>query len=195
MKDLIGVYEMPKVYTRHGDSGETGLLYGGRIKKNDPRTDAYGTIDEAVSALGIGRSFSQDTKVKEIILKLQRDLFSVGAELATDVDHYDKFLEHFTPVDNGMVDEIEDLIDELQEDFELPPFFVLPGATPASAGIDLARSVLRRAERLVVSLDQSGSIRDDSSILPYINRVSDLLFILARYEDRGIDSELLNDNQ
>ena len=189
---MIGVYEMPKVYTRGGDSGETGLLYGGRVKKNDPRTDAYGTIDETVSALGIGRSFSKEPKVKEIILKLQKDLFAVGAELATDVEHYDKFREHFVPVNDQMVDQIEDLIDELQEEFELPPFFVLPGATPGSAGIDLARSVLRRAERLVVHLEQSGSIKQGSAVLPYINRVSDLLFILARYEDRNIDTELLN---
>ena len=80
----------------------------------------------------------------------------------------------------------------LETKFELPPFFVLPGATPGSAGIDLARSVLRRAERLVVHLEQSGSIKQGSAVLPYINRVSDLLFILARYEDRNIDTELLN---
>ena len=116
----------------------------------------------------------------------------MGAELATDVEHYDKFREHFVPVNDQMVDQIEDLIDELQEEFELPPFFVLPGATPGSAGIDLARSVLRRAERLVVHLEQSGSIKQGSAVLPYINRVSDLLFILARYEDRNIDTELLN---
>ena len=116
---------MPKVYTRGGDSGETGLLYGGRVKKNDPRTDAYGTIDETVSALGIGRSFSKEPKVQEIILKLQKDLFAVGAELATDVEHYDKFREHFVPVNDQMVDQIEDLIISAFQNYLYRIFIVL----------------------------------------------------------------------
>ena len=182
---------MVKVYTRHGDKGQTGLLYGGRVPKNDPRTDAYGTVDEAVSALGLGRSHSQDARVREVALTLQRDLFTVGAELATDKDHFQTFLKHFSPVTAEMTAKLEETIDSLQESFELPRVFVIPGASPASAAIDLARSILRRAERKVVSLEQADFLRDDSEVIPYLNRAADLLFILARYQDRDLSAELL----
>lgn len=182
---------MPKVYTRHGDKGQTGLLYGGRVPKSDPRTDAYGTIDEAVSALGLGRSFSNDPKVQEIALSLQRELFTVGAELATDKDHFQTFLKHFTPVTAEMIAKLEETIDTLQESFELPRAFVIPGASPASAAIDLARSTLRRAERKAVILEQEGMVREGSEVLAYLNRAADLLFILARYQDRDLPTELL----
>jgi cob(I)alamin adenosyltransferase len=182
---------MPKVYTRYGDSGETSLLYGGRVKKNDLRTEAYGTIDEAVSALGMARISSTDPQVKEIILNLQKDLFTAGAELATDKDHFNKFLKHFSPITEDMIKSAEETIDELQSEFELPPFFVLPGGSSASSAIDLSRSILRRAERWIVSLDEGNLIREESVVLPYINRVADLLFILARYEDRKLENDLL----
>ncbi len=182
---------MPKVYTRYGDSGETGLLYGGRVSKDDPRTDAYGAVDEAVSAIGLGRSLSDDARVQEVALGLQRELFTVGAELATDVDFFDTFLKHFSPVCEEHVEALERQIDSLQEEFELPRAFVIPGASPASSALDVGRSTLRRAERLAVTLNNRDLIRPDSLIIPYLNRAADLLFILARYQDRRLPTELL----
>ena len=182
---------MSNVYTRYGDKGETGLLYGGRIAKNDPRAEAYGTVDEAVSAIGLGRSHSHDDRVREIAIALQRELFTVGAELATDVDFFDRFLKHFSPVTQDHVDALERHIDSLQEEFQLPRAFVIPGASPASSGLDLARSTLRRAERHAVGLMAGGFLRPESLVIPYLNRAADLLFILARYEDRALPMELL----
>lgn len=187
---IIGVENTMKIYTRRGDTGETGLLYGGRVSKADPRTEAYGTIDEAVSALGLARSLSQDARVREIILDLQRELFTVGAELATDVDHYDTFLKHFKPVTAEMVTRLEETMDSLQEEFTLPRAFVIPGASAASGAMDLARSVLRRAERRAVGLHEEGLLKNPE-VLRYLNRLADLLFILPRYEDRRLPPELL----
>ncbi len=182
---------MPNVYTRYGDKGETGLLYGGRISKDDPRAEAYGAVDEAVSAIGLGRSHSEDERVRDVAMSLQRELFTIGAELATDVGHFETFLKHFSPATQDHVDALETQIDSLQEEFELPRAFVVPGASPASAALDLARSTLRRAERRAVSLARDGYLRDESLIVPYLNRAADLLFILARYQDRRLPTELV----
>ena len=108
-----------KVYTRQGDKGETGLLYGGRVSKADPRTEAYGTVDEAVSTLGLARALSRDGRVKEILLAAQRELFTVGAELATDPSKYDLLLKHFRPVTGEMVQRLEVYIDELAAQIDL----------------------------------------------------------------------------
>ncbi len=182
---------MPKVYTRYGDTGQTGLLYGGRVPKNDPRTEAYGTVDEAVSAIGLGRSYADVDRVCDIAMDLQRELFTVGAELATDVTHFETFLKHFSPITQEHVDALERHIDSLQEEFELPRAFVIPGASTASAALDLARSTLRRAERHAVGLVQDGLLREESLVIPYLNRAADLLFIMARYLDRHLPTELL----
>ena len=181
----------PKVYTRYGDEGETGLLYGGRVSKTDPRTEAYGTIDEAVSAIGLGRAHSSDPRVCEVAIQLQRELFTVGAELATDVKKFDTFTKHFEPVTASMVEDLEATIDQLDESVELPPAFVIPGASPASAAFDVARSTLRTAERRTVALRDAGQLREGSEVLRYLNRAADLLFMLARYQDRDIPVELL----
>ncbi|MBI4236725.1 MAG: cob(I)yrinic acid a,c-diamide adenosyltransferase [Chloroflexi bacterium] len=179
-----------KIYTRRGDTGETGLLYGGRVSKADPRTEAYGTVDEAVSALGLARSLSQDARVREIVFGLQRELFTVGAELATDADHYATFLKHFKPVTPEMVTRLEEAMDSLQESFTLPRAFVIPGASAASGALDMARSILRRAERRTVALQEAGLLRNPE-LLRYLNRLADLLFILGRYEDRHLPPQLL----
>ena len=181
----------PKVYTKYGDEGETGLLYGGRVSKTDPRTEAYGTVDEAVSAIGLGRAHSTDERVCAIALNLQRELFTVGAELATDAGKFETFTRHFEPVTTSMVGDLETTIDELSESVELPPAFVIPGASPASAAFDLARSTLRTAERRAVGLREAGLMRDESQVLRYLNRAADLLFMLARYQDRDLLPELL----
>ena len=183
-----------KVYTRYGDAGETGLLYGGRVSKNDPRTEAYGAADEAVSALGLGRALSADPEVQRIALRLQRELFTVGAELATDRADYAKLQQHFSVVTPEMTEALERDIDALGEQVELPRSFIIPGASAASAALDLARSTLRRAERRTVDLQAQGML-ENPELLRYLNRASDLLFMLARYEDRALPFEWLAPEQ
>ena len=181
---------MPKIYTRRGDEGETGLLYGGRVSKTDLRCEAYGTVDEAVSALGLARSLAQDERLREIIMEAQRELFVVGGELATDPSEYARLVKRFSVVTSEMVDRLEDLIDELNGQMTLPNAFIIPGATPASGALDLARSILRRAERRVVSLKERDLLYNPV-VLQYLNRLADLAFVMARYEDRHLTVEAL----
>ncbi len=180
-----------KIYTKKGDEGKTSLLYGGLVSKADSRCEAYGTIDEAVSALGLARSFSRDEFVKKTIKELQRELFVVGAELATDPREYGKLEKHFGVVTSEMVTRLEELIDRIDAQIELLKSFIIPGASPASSALDLARSILRRGERRVVQLKEQGLLSNDN-LLKYLNRLSDLLFMLARYEDRSLPFEALS---
>ena len=177
-----------KVYTKFGDKGETSLLYGGRVSKNDPHTEAYGITDEAVSAMGLGRATSDDPKVKEILRDLQRELFTIAAELATEPDKYELFQQHFKPVTEEMVENLETTIDSLEEEFQMPTVFVLPGGSAASAAIDIARTIIRTAERRVVALAEAGKLTN-GLITAYLNRLGDLLFVLARYQDRELPIE------
>ncbi|PZC48831.1 MAG: cob(I)alamin adenosyltransferase [Chloroflexi bacterium] len=181
---------MDKIYTKYGDLGETGLLYGGRVPKNDPRCEAYGAVDEAISAMGLARPLSNDPRVREVIRSTQKELFMVGAELATAVDHYDTFKKHFTPVTPDMVDRLEQIIDEMNGQIELPRAFIVPGASAASGALDMARSILRRAERRIVDIAQKDMLTNPE-ILRYINRLADLLFMLARFEDRALPFDAL----
>jgi cob(I)alamin adenosyltransferase len=182
------------IYTKTGDTGETRLLFGGRLPKNDPRCEAYGATDQAVSAMGLARALSQDSRVKEILLRVQREMFTVGAELATAPDEYQRLRDNFAVVTPQMVTELESLIDELDAEIDLPRAFIVPGASPASGALDLARSLLRTGERRVVDLQQQGLLVN-ADVLVYLNRLSDLLFMLARYEDRALSYELLTGEQ
>lgn len=180
-----------RIYTRKGDSGTTGLLFGGaRVSKADPRTDAYGTLDEAVSAMGLARasigSATDRTEVRlaELLLRLQRELFVAGAELATHVDRRDRLTDGVSRVTEAMVAALEDEIDELESLVEQPKEFVLPGETMTGAFIDLARTVVRRAERRTVAIAESGGL-PDSQVVPYLNRLADLLFVMGRGADGG----------
>ncbi len=179
-----------RIYTKQGDAGETGLLYGGRISKADLRTEAYGTVDEAVSALGLARSLVKETVVGEHILRLQRSLFTVAAELATVASEYHKLIEHFSTVTPAMTEALEKAIDELSAEISLPRSFIIPGASPGSAALDVARAVLRRAERRAVEMQQRTMLANPE-VLRFLNRASDFLFILARYEDRHLPFEVL----
>ena len=177
-----------RIYTKYGDEGETSLLYGGRVSKNDLHTEAYGITDEAVSTMGLARALSQDVRVKDILRELQRELFTIAAELATDPPRYDLFKRHFKPVASEMVTRMEELIDELEEGVEMPNVFILPGGSAASAAIDMARCIIRTAERRTVALKEQGKLTN-LDILRYMNRLGDLLFVLARYEDRDLPLE------
>ncbi len=177
------------IVTKRGDKGDTGLLYGGRVPKDDPRVEAYGTVDEAVSALGLARALSTHGKVKEIVLAVQKELFTLGAELATDVEFYDKFTSHFSPVTAQMVEKLETYIAELEKETQMPTMFVVPGASPASAALDLARTIIRRAERRAVGLKNAGLVKNQE-IIRYLNRLSDLVYELGRYENKESGPEV-----
>lgn len=177
-----------KVYTKFGDAGETSLLYGGRVSKNSPNTEAYGITDEAVSAMGLARALTSDQKVNEMLRDLQRELFTIAAELATDPDKYELYQQHFKPVTAEMVTNLEKAIDSLEEEFTMPTVFILPGGSPASAAIDLARCIIRTSERRVVAMAEQ-DLLTNGLIMSYLNRLGDLLFVLARYEDRELPIE------
>src|SRR6188508_3502673 len=180
-----------RIYTRKGDDGSTGLLYGGdRVSKADLRTDAYGSTDEAVSALGLARAAigaitdRTEARLAELVIRLQRELFVVGAELATHVGRRDRLADGSTRVTDEMVDALEHEIDDLETLVEQPKEFVLPGETMTGAALDLARSTVRRAERRAVALTEAGGL-PDSKVVPYLNRLADLLFVMARAADGG----------
>ncbi|MFP5297651.1 MAG: cob(I)yrinic acid a,c-diamide adenosyltransferase [Actinomycetota bacterium] len=171
-----------KIYTKKGDDGSTGLLYGGRIGKDDPRTEVYGTLDETVSALGIARAGGLVPRIEEIVVRIQREMFVVGAQLATSLENQGKLVDGVSKVTPEMTVHCESDIDSLLEEHPLPQEFILPGATPGSAGLDLARSTVRRAERQAVALLRAEQM-PDPEIVRYLNRVSDLMFALARYQE------------
>lgn len=180
-----------RIYTRKGDAGTTGLLFGGdRISKAALRTDAYGTTDEAVSALGMARAAigsatdRTEARLSELIVRLQRELFVVGAELATHAERRDRLEDGVSRVTAAMTEALEREIDELETLVEQPKEFVVPGESVIGAGIDLARTTVRRAERRCVALAEAGEL-PDSHVVPYLNRLADLLFVMARAADGG----------
>jgi cob(I)alamin adenosyltransferase len=172
---------MPRIYTRTGDDGTTGLLYGGRVPKDDLVTQAYGTTDEAVAALGLARASCDSDEMRADLLALQRELFVVGADLATAPKERAKLEPEVSLVTEAMVHRLERRIDALVAQRALPAVFIVPGANSASASIDLARTIVRRAERAVVALDHAQR-EVNPEIRRYLNRLSDLLFVLARWE-------------
>jgi len=172
-----------KIYTRKGDDGSTGLWYGGRVAKSDARPEAYGSVDEAGAALGACRAAaSDDRELSDEILRLQRELFVAGAELATAPEAADRLDAGVSKVTPAMVDRLEEVIDRYMERVDLPPKFVIPGGTELSARLDVARTAVRRAERRVVELERAGRLGDDV-VLRYLNRASDVLFAMARFAD------------
>lgn len=173
-----------RIYTKTGDDGTTGLLYGGRISKADPAAEAYGSVDESVAALGMARAFAPDAGAAALILRLQRELFVVGADLAANPDGRTKLTEGVSLVTADMVAGLESLIDATVEAHPLPNEFIVPGANPVSAALDLARTLVRRAERRTVELGSAGrTVNPDAR--RYLNRLSDLLFVLARWQAGG----------
>ena len=167
-----------KIYTKTGDEGTTGLLYGGRVWKDDPGPEAYGAVDEAVSALGVARAAASGDLAAEI-LTLERDLFVVGAELATDPANRAKLTPEVSLTTAAMVERLEAVIDGIVEHHPLPQEFVVPGENALEAALELARATVRRAERRVVTYVRAGGL--DGSVVPvYLNRLADLLYVLAR---------------
>lgn len=175
---------MVKIYTKKGDDGTTSLWYGGRVPKTNARTEAYGTIDEAVSALGVARAMCRENQaaLASDLLRLQQDLFVAGAELATAPEAAERLQDGVSRVTDGMVDAVEVDIDRYMRQVELPPQFVIPGGTELSAALDVARTAVRRAERRVVALRDADGLASEA-VLRYLNRASDLVFAMARFAD------------
>lgn len=166
-----------KIYTRKGDDGTTGLLYGGRVRKDDPAPAAYGDVDEAQAAIGVARAHTErGSELDELLVSLERDLWVLMADLATDAANRDKLTPEVSLVTQAMVDRLESTIDDYSERTELPAEFVVPGQEPVSAFLDMARTVVRRAERSALAAASEGSL-----VVAYLNRLSDLIWTLARF--------------
>lgn len=174
-----------KIYTKTGDAGETGLFGGPRVRKSDPRVEAYGEIDELNAAVGAARALVEDPEIDLQLAKVQEELFCVGAELATP--HGAKARSAIPAVDAAWAARLEAAIDDLDE--ELPPLtrFVLPGGTRTAAALHLARTVCRRAERRAVALAAESAV--EPGVLVYLNRLSDFLFVAARIANHRAKKE------
>lgn len=175
---------MAKIYTRTGDQGETALLRGGRVPKDSLQVDCYGNVDEANSALGLARGMVSCLRLGEILLEIQQRLFTLGAELASPPQELGKLADR---IDDKDIERLEAWIDELIAAYPLDKGFVLPGGTPGAGSLDLARTVVRRAERLTTRLTREQG--DRQAVLQYLNRLSDLLYVMARAEARSVLKE------
>ena len=167
-------------FSKKGDGGETSLLGGQRVPKYDARPETYGVLDEASSALGVARASTKNQKIKEIILSVQKDLLTMGAELSSQPEDVQKLTHRIGERD---VQRLEKIIDELQENITLKNEFIYPGETTVSAQIDMGRTIIRRAERKAARLKDDGLV-SNVEIHRYLNRLADMLFVLARYEEQ-----------
>lgn len=170
---------MVRIYTKTGDDGTTGLLYGGRVRKDSTAMQVNGAVDEAQAMMGLARSEAvPESELDTLLVRLERDLYVLMAEVATDVSKRGKLTAGTTLVTGEMVAQLEVHIDELIDRFEMPSEFVVPGANRVSAALDVSRTVVRRAERLVVTDPVDGSL-----VGRYLNRLSDLLWAMARWTE------------
>jgi len=165
-------------FSKKGDQGQTSLLTGGRVSKASLRPEVYGTLDEASSALGLAKVFTRDATIQEMIRTVQEDLVVLGAELSCE-----GVAEKQYRIGTERTARLEEWIERLQREVPLPRQFILPGGNPASAAIDLGRTIIRRAERRAVALRESGEL-DSPDVHSYLNRLADFLFTLARYAEQ-----------
>ena len=173
-----------KIYTRTGDRGDTGLFGGGRVPKHHPRVEAYGDVDELNASLGVARSIEPMPRIDEVLVPIQRDLFAIGALLATpDQAKMQQHLEK-ARVDDARIAELERAIDDGDRELESLRSFILPGGSHKAAALHVARTVCRRAERRVVALQDASDAEIPRLVVVYLNRLSDLLFTLARVANR-----------
>jgi cob(I)alamin adenosyltransferase len=171
---------MPRIYTRKGDDGTTGLLFGGRVAKDAPIIEANGAVDEAQAAMGVARAEAEPgSELDHLLVGLERDLWVLMAEVATAPKDRHKLEAGRTAVTADMVRSLEEQIDDLAGRFEMPKQFVVPGQSRLAAALDMARVVVRRAERMVLRT----SPESDSFVGPYLNRLSDLLWTMARWQE------------
>lgn len=171
-----------KIYTKTGDGGDTGLFGGGRVPKDHPRVEAYGDIDELNAVIGQARAAEMMPRIDEVLAPVQRDLFALGALLATpDRDRMREQLEK-ARISDARVAQLEQAIDDGEAELEPLKAFILPGGTPKAAALHVARTVCRRAERAVIRLQHETEV--PPIVIVYLNRLSDLLFVLARVANR-----------
>ena len=179
------------VTTKKGDSGYTDMLYGDRVSKADDIIEACGILDEVVAQTGLARAASDDDWIKERLLQIQNKLFSVGAELATTAEMRARLNQKFVTIEPTDVEQLEtEIIDYIEQRIDLGNSFIIPGNSQASAMIDMAKTVVRRLERYVVKLETTGKVHNPN-IIKYLNRLSDAMFLLARYQDRELGQEKL----
>jgi cob(I)alamin adenosyltransferase len=164
---------MPSFFTRTGDDGYTGLLGEGRVPKNDPRPETLGTLDEATASLGLARAFSGDADIQNLLLQIQRHLYELMGETAATPEN----VAAFHKIDSAHVAWLEQQIETMSQGVEIPREFIVPGDTRASAALDLARTVIRRAERRMADLIHRGDVAN-LDLLRYLNRLSTLVFVL-----------------
>lgn len=170
---------MSKLYTGRGDDGTTGLYFGGRVPKDDDRPEAYGTVDEAQAAIGLARAASErGGELDAMLVRIEHDLYVLMAELATGEENQHKLTDGQTKVSAEMVDHLETITDDVGGRFEFPTEFVVPGQSELSARLDIARTVVRRAERRAIPV--AGA---DSHVVPYLNRLSSVLWTIGRWVD------------
>lgn len=171
-----------KIYTKTGDDGDTGLFGGGRVAKDHPRVDAYGEVDELNAVIGMARSVEMMPRIDEVLAPVQRDLFSIGALLATpDLEKMKEQLDK-ARISDARIAQLERAIDDGEHELEPLKSFILPGGTPKAAALHVARTVCRRAERAVIRLQHDTEV--PQIVVVYLNRLSDLLFVLARVANR-----------
>jgi cob(I)alamin adenosyltransferase len=180
--DIATIFTHVKIYTKTGDKGDTGLFGGGRVPKDDPRVEAYGDVDELNAVIGMARAVELMPRVDEVLVPVQRDLFAIGALLATP--DREKMAQHLQKarIDEHRIAELEQAIDDAESELEPLRAFILPGGTPKAAALHVARTVCRRAERNVVRLQHAVELPELAVI--YLNRLSDLLFTLARLANK-----------
>ncbi len=170
-----------KIYTKKGDDGNTGLLYGGRVRKDAPQIELNGAVDEAQAALGLARAECEpNSGLDKLLVALESDLWILMAEVATDRANRGRLTEGKTAVSAEMTLNLERHIDEITAKFSFPNEFAVPGQNRVSAGLDVARTVIRRAERLSVVFSNENP---DSQVGPYLNRLSDLVWTMARWQE------------
>lgn len=169
---------MSNIYTRTGDKGTTALVGGSRVEKDSLKVEAYGIIDEVISTMGMACSFMKDEQMKAEIVEIQKKLFVLGAELASDENGL-RYLKEL--VNQGDIDALEKVIDTYMEKVGAFNGFVNPGKNTISAMLHVARTVTRRAERVIVALNRENEVREE--IRKYINRLSDILYAMARFEE------------
>ena len=177
---------MAKLYTRNGDKGETFLLFGEKVSKNDIRVECYGAIDECMSNLGVAKAILNDKNQQEVensILDIQRKLFIISSEIACPKNKYAEMKKKHRYISEDMIKEVEDSIDYFQKNTPEINFFVLPGSSQTSSYIDISRTICRKAERLCVKVKGNNLLNNELNLI-LLNRLSDLLFILARYIDK-----------
>lgn len=176
--------ELARIYTRTGDKGETGLVGGARVPKDSLRVEAYGSVDELNSVLGVARAFLKDKELNLLLAELQRDLFVVGADLASGTGHQQRDVPRIA---NLRITELERIIDRFESELSPLKAFILPGGGMPGSVLHNARTVARRAERRIIALSRVETVNDQ--MIPYMNRLSDLLFVMARVANHRENKE------